>query len=136
MLFYKIGCYVLILSGLFHLSGHFQELVATNDTERQLFGLMETYPVNVPGATVTMANILDGYSLWFALTLIWSGAMSLFLVKQLGENRAFLLKIAGFNASALLIGSGISLLYFFFIPTICLVLGLISFSVATIQLKR
>ena len=135
MIFYKIGCYILIITGLFHLSGHFQELVPANDTEKQLYGLMETYQVNVAGTTVTLANIQDGFSLWFSLTLIWLGAMSLFLVKQLGENRPFLRKIAGLNVSALLIGLGISLIYFFFIPTICLALGLIFFSLATIRLK-
>ena len=136
MIFYKIGCYVLILTGLIKLSGQFQEHVPTNDTERQLTELMTTTQIEVVnGTTITMMGTQMGFGLWFSLSLIWAGVISLFLVKQLGENKAFLAKISGLNASALLIGSGISLLYFFFIPTVCLALALISFSVATIQLK-
>lgn len=135
MIFYRIGCFVLIVTGLLHLSSHFQEYVPQNDTEKQLVGLMEDYKFDFAGATVTMAAIQEGFGLWFSLSLIWLGVMSLFLVKQLSENKVILRKIAGMNASALLIGSGISLIYFFFIPTTCLVLGLIFFSLATIRLK-
>jgi hypothetical protein len=136
MIFYKIGCYVLILTGLIKLSGQFQEHVPTSDTEQQLLELMTTTQIEVVnGTSITMMGTQMGFGLWFSLSLIWVGAVSLFLVKQLGENKVVLRKIAGFNASALLIGSGISLIYFFFIPTICLSLGLIFFSLATLRLK-
>ena len=135
MIFYRIGCIILILTGLLHLTSHFQKYVPQNDTEKQLVDLMENYVLNVAGAEVTMAKIQEGFGFWFALSLVWLGAMSLFLMKQLGENKAVLRKIAGLNASALLIGTGISVLFFFFIPTICLALGLIFFSMATIRLK-
>lgn len=135
MIFYKIGCYVLIITGLLHLTTHFQEYVPQNDTEKQLVELMETYQFDFAGATVTMGKIQEGFGLWFTLSLVWLGVISLFLVKHLGENRALIRKIAGMNASALLIGSGISFLFFFFIPTTCLALGLIFFSLATIRLK-
>lgn len=136
MIFYRIGCIILVLTGLLHLTSHFQKYVPQNDTEKQLVDLMENYVVNVAGAEVTMAKIQEGFGFWFALSLVWLGAMSLFLVKQLGENKALVRKIAGLNASALLMGTVISLLYFFFIPTICLALGLIFFSVAMVKLKQ
>ena len=135
MIFYRIGCYVLILTGLLHLTSHFQEPVPANDTEKQLFDLMTNHQIHFAGATVTMGGIQEGFGFWFSLSLIWLGVMSLFLVRQLGENRALIRKIAGMNASALLVGSGISLLFFFFIPTTCLALGLVFFSLATISLK-
>jgi hypothetical protein len=135
MIFYRIGCIVLVLTGLLHLSSHLKKTTPTNETEKQLLVLMETYQVEVAGTTVTMHGIMEGFGLWFSLSLIWLGVLSLFLVKQLGENRVLIRKIAGINASALLIGTGLSLLYFFFIPTICLALGLVFFSLATIRLK-
>jgi hypothetical protein len=136
MIFYRIGCIILIITGLIKLTGQFQEHVPTNDTERQLIELMTTQQIDVGnGATITMMKTQMGFGLWFSLSLIWIGAVSLFLAKQLGENKAVLRKIAGLNASALLLGTGISVLFFFFIPTICLALGLIFFSMATIRLK-
>lgn len=136
MIFYRIGCIVLILTGLIKLSGQFIEPEPKNETERQMFELMKTNQVDVgDGATVTIHDTQMGFGLWFSLSLIWAGIVSLFLVKQLGENKAILRKIAALNSSALLIGAGISLLYFFFIPTICLSLALIFFALATVRLK-
>ena len=135
MIFYRIGCFVLIITGLLHLSSHFQEPVPANETEKQLFDLMTNHQIHFAGATVTMGGIQEGFGFWFSLSLIWLGTISLFLVKQLGENRTLIRKIAGMNSSALLVGTGISYFFFFFIPTICLALGLIFFSVATIRLK-
>ena len=135
MLLFRIGSIVLIITGLLHLSSHFQEYVPQNDTEKQLVELMENYTFDFAGASVTMAKIQEGFGFWFALSLIWLGVISLFLVKHLKENKALIRKVAMLHCSALLIGTVISLLFFFFIPTICLALGLISFSVATIQLK-
>src|SRR5687768_4663827 len=126
MIFYRIGCIVLILTGLLKLAGQFQEFEPKNDTERQLFELAATTQIDVGnGATITVDGTQMGFGLWFSLSLIWAGTMSLFFAKQLGDNKATLRKIAGLNASVLLIGSGISLLYFFYIPTICLALALI-----------
>jgi hypothetical protein len=136
MIFYRIGCIVLILTGIIKLTGQFQEPEPKNDTERQLFELAETTKIDVGnGATITVNGTQMGFGLWFSLSLIWAGTMSLVFAKQLGDNKAAVHKIAGLNASALLIGTGISLIYFFFIPTICLALALIFFSLATIRLK-
>src|SRR5689334_21001551 len=118
MIFYRIGCIVLIITGLLHLSSHFQEYVPQNDTEKQLMQLMDNYQFDFAGATVTMGKIQEGFGLWFALSLVWLGLLSWFLVKQLGENKAVMKKIARMNASALLIGTVISQIFFFFIPTV------------------
>jgi hypothetical protein len=90
MVFYRIGCFVLIITGLLHLSSHFQEPAPANETEKQLFDLMTNHQIHFAGATVTMGGIQEGFGFWFSLSLIWLGVMSLFLVKQLGENRALL----------------------------------------------
>lgn len=135
MIFYKIGCYALILTGLLHLSSHFQEPVPANDTERQLLELMATYQVDVGGATITMNGILNGFGLWFSLALLWTGAMSLFLVKQLADRPALVRKIAIVNTGALALGTGLSFIYFFFIPTICLGVALTCFVLGVIRIK-
>jgi hypothetical protein len=136
MIFYRIGCIVLILTGLIKLSGQFIEPEPKNDTERQLMELAKTTQIDVGnGAIITVHGTQMGFGLWFSLSLIWAGVVSLFLVKHVRENKGVLRKIAALNCSALLIGAGISLLYFFFIPTICLSISLICFAVAVIQLK-
>ena len=137
MIFYRIGCIVLILTGLIKLSGQFLEPEPKNEAERQLLELAKTTQIDIGnGTTITLHGTQMGFGLWFSLSLIWVGVVSLFLVKQSGENKALLRKIASLNASALLIGAGISLMYFFFIPTICLSLCLIFFAIAVIQLKK
>lgn len=136
MIFYKIGCYVLILTCFFHLVGHFQEPAPTDDSQKQLLDLMANYQVDIGnGATITMMEIQKGFSLCFSLLFLWSGALSLFLVKQFGSNTAALRKVAIINTIALSVGTGISLIYFFFIPTTCFLLALIFFVLALIRIK-
>jgi len=135
MVFYKIGCYVLILTCLLHLVGHFQEAIPADATEKQMLDLMTNYQVAVGSGTVTMMGIYKGFSLTFAMLFLWTGTVSLFLVKQLGNNVPLIRKIAIINTGALLILTGISLYYFFFIPTTCIVLALIFFVLAVILIK-
>ena len=136
MIFYRIACIILILTGLIKLSGQFAEPEPKNETERQLFELAKTTQIDVgSGATITVHGTQMGFGLWFSLSLIWAGVMSLFLVKQLQHHAGALRKVAIFNSGFLILGVGISLAYFFFIPTTCLALSLIFFVLASIRLK-
>jgi len=135
MIFFKIGCYVLILTCLLHLVGHFREAIPADETEKQMLDLMTNYQVKVGSGAVTMMGIYKGFSLTFSLLFLWTGVFSLFLVKQLGDNVALMRKIAIINTGALAILTGISLYYFFFIPTTCIVLALIFFVLAVIRIK-
>lgn len=136
MIFYRIGCYVLILTGLLKLIGQFQEPTPANERERQLWELMTTYQVDVGnGATVTIMGIQKGFSLCFSLMFLWAGVLGLFLVKQFAGNPGGLRKIAIINSAALVIGTGISVVYFFFIPTACFALALVFFILAVFRIK-
>lgn len=136
MLFFKIGSYILILTCFLHLFGHLQEPLPENDIEQQLITLMTTYAINVgAGQSVTMMGLQKGFSLCFSLLFLWSGVLSLFLLRQLADKPQFLKRISMLYSSALLVGTVISLVYFFFAPTICFALGLIAFSMASIKIK-
>ena len=136
MLYFKIGSYVLILSCFLHLFGHFKEAIPENETEQHLLSLMINYKMNVGfGQTITMMKLQKGFSLCFSLLFLWSGVMGLFLSRQVSDQPMLLKRISMLYTSALLIGTVISLMYFFLAPTVCFALALISFSIASKQIR-
>lgn len=137
MIFFRIGCYILIATCFLHLIGHFQAAVPTNDTEKQLLELMANYQIDVGnGDTITMQGLQKGFSLFFSLFFLWSGSLSLFLSYQLREQKGLIKNISHINTISLVIGTGISLVYFFLIPTTCIGLALLSFAIASFSIKK
>ncbi len=136
MIFFRIGCYTLIATCFLHLIGHFQVAVPTNDTEKQLLELMANYKIDVGnGDTITMQGLQKGFSLFFSLFFLWSGSLSLFLSYQLREQKGLVKNISRINTISLSIGTGVSLAYFFLIPTVCITLALVSFAIASFSIK-
>ena len=136
MLYFKIGSYILILTCFLHLFGHFQKAVPENETEEQLLSLMINYKMDVGfGQILTMMELQKGFSLCFSLLFLWSGVLGLFLSRQLSSQPMLLKRISKLYASALLIGTVISMMYFFLAPTLCFALALISFSIASIRIQ-
>jgi hypothetical protein len=136
MIFYRIGCYILIATCLIHLSGRLNPLVPKNETEKQLFDLMENQVLNKGSATFTMGNIQNGMSFCFSLMLLWTGVMSLYLSYALANNRKVLRNVSLINTISLAIAMAISVTYFFWAPTSCLALGLAFSALGTVTLVR
>jgi hypothetical protein len=135
MIYFKIGCYVLIATCFLHLFGHFQEPIAQNETEQQLLDLMTNYTMNIGSETITMMGLQKGFSLLFSLLMLWPGVLGLYLAKTLQGQTKHLRTINFMYVGAMSIETAISLTYFFIIPTTCIVLGLLFFVIAAFRLK-
>lgn len=92
MVYYRIGSYILVLTGISHLIGHiilfshftlqynFSGLIPANDTELILLKLMNNYHRDVGGASVSMMDLLNGLSLCYSLFFLWTGMFGIFLI--------------------------------------------------------
>jgi len=136
MIFYRIGCFVLLITCLIHLSGRLNPLVSKNETEKQLLDLLSTYEWQKGSATFTLGSIQDGLSFCFSLMLLWTGAMSLYLSYALAGNRKVLQNASLINVLVLALALIISVAYFFWAPTSCLALAFIFFVLGTVTLAK
>lgn len=66
---FAAGCYVLILTAIAHLIGHFVEREPANQTERELRELMRGYWFDVGLARRTVQDFYTGFSWHYALSL-------------------------------------------------------------------
>jgi len=124
---FAIGAVVLVLLGLVHSLSLIHPMVPTNDTEKQLLGLMSDYRFNIMGSPRTMGDLLRGLSISFMLWAIGLGALDLALLRAGG---VLLKRVALFNTLWLGIMTAVSLRYFFAAPTSFLVGALILFALA------
>lgn len=132
MRWFRTGSFVLIATCFIHLIGHFSAKTPANDTERQLLDLMTGYTMQPVG--VTMMSLHSGFSLFFALFFLMTGELNLWLSRAYKENEGELKKVAVVNIIGLGIGTGISLNYFFFAPTLCIVAAFVCFTVSFFSL--
>ncbi len=71
------------MTGLIHLLSFFNDPNPTNSTEQQLFDLMANYKFDFGGGFQhTMNDIVNAFSICFALLFLFSGAVNWFLLKQ------------------------------------------------------
>ncbi|HYF69685.1 MAG TPA: hypothetical protein VD884_16185 [Ohtaekwangia sp.] len=130
MLFFRIGSYILILTGISHLIGHiilflhftlhnnFTGLIPANDTELNLLKSMNDYQRVVGGTPVSMMDFLNGLSLCYSLFFLWSGIVSVMLVQLLHLNSVVIKKISLLNSIVLCCGAIIAVTYFFWPPVL------------------
>lgn len=133
MIFFRIGSYLLLLTGVLHVIGQAQGMKAQNETEQQLLDLMTTYTMHIGSETVTMMGMFNGFDWFFTLLLFWTGAMSLVLSYKL-RNHPALKTVSLVNAIGLAFGVALCILFFFSIPTLCLTLCFLAFVIGTWKL--
>ncbi len=80
--FFKTGSTVLILTACIHMIGFFQEPVPANDKEKAMLELMTTYQMELPGAQRPMMDIVNFFSLSFAMFTALIGLINLWIVRQ------------------------------------------------------
>jgi hypothetical protein len=120
---FRAGGLMLVLLGLVHTLSLIRDPVPANETERQLFDLMNTYRFNLMGSMRSMSDLMRGFSMSFTVASIGLGTLDLILARE----RAGLLKrIALVNVIWLAALVGIALRYFFAVP--------LSFQVGTLVL--
>ena len=129
--FFKSGGVFLILLGLVHSISFFEKLVPANDIERQLLGLMTSYKFNLMGSLRSMDNLFQGFSVAFMLAALGMGALALAVSN---ERTSLLKRVALIIAIWLAAMTGVSLHYFFPVPTSFLAVALLLFVVAWLTL--
>ena len=128
---FKAGAVMLLLTGLVHSLSLFGKPIPANETEKQLLELMTNYKFNLVGSMRSMAEVLRGFSISFMVTAFGLGTLD----QALSRERAGLLKrVALVNTIWLAIMTGVSLRYFFVIPTSFLAVALVIFALAWVKL--
>lgn len=137
MFYFKTGSWLLLITFSLHTFGHFAGgLQATNDTEKQLLDLMINYKMQLGSDTITMMGLQKGFSLCFSILFLWSGSLGLYLSsKKVGIAPSILRTVSIFYALILILTAVISITYFFLIPTLCIVICLICFALASLRFK-
>jgi hypothetical protein len=128
---FKAGTVALLILGLVHSLSLIRQRVPTNDTERQLLGLMSSYKFNLMGSMRSMDDLVRGFSVSFMLGALGFALFDLLLFRE----RAGLLKRAALaNIIWLGVMTAVSLRYFFVIPTSFLAATLLIFVLAWLKL--
>jgi multisubunit Na+/H+ antiporter MnhF subunit len=134
MLWFRIGSIAMIITCFLHLIGHFSGMTASNETEKQMLDLMSSYtlqPLNI-----TMMDLFNGFSLFYALFFLMAGELNLWLARALKGNPSELKKVAAVNIIGLSIGTVVSVIYFFSAPIIYISAALAYFVIAFVMLSR
>jgi|ERR1700733_30571 len=130
---FTTGAAVLVLLGLVHSLSLFEEIVPTNETERQLLVLMASCKLNLLGSMRTMDDLLRGFSISFMLTAFVMGAIDLVLCR---EPAGLLKRVALVNVIWLAATIAVSLRYFFAAPTSFLSVAFLIFGLAWLKLPQ
>jgi len=128
---FKSGGVFLILLGLVHSISLFRKLAPSNETERQLLGLMTSYKFNLMGSLRSMDNLFQGFSVAFMLAALGMGALALAVSN---ERTGLLKRVALLIVIWLAVMTGVSLHYFFPAPTSFLAVALLLFVLAWLKL--
>lgn len=121
---FTAGAILLVILGLVHSLSLIKAPVPSNDTERQLLDLMANYKFDLMGSGRSMDNLFRGFSISFMLAALVIGLLDLVLRR---ERTQLLKRIALLNVVWLAAMTGVSLRYFFAVPTSFLVVALTVF---------
>ncbi len=119
---FRIGALILALNGTAHLLAFFGSKGAkpVNSMEFQLHEVMYGYKMDLMGTTRTQGDIFDGLSIAFSIFMLTLAALGF----TLPVHR----KTAIVIAASLAVTLGLSLTYWFFMPTMFLAIGLACFA--------
>jgi hypothetical protein len=121
-----------LVTAALHLVGHLSGgPPPRNETETALRKLMTEYRADVLGVTLSMQDLVNGFSLCYSLFLAWVGCLSLLLVSRAGRESfmRWVAVVCALGATALL---AVSYGYFPLPPTICAAVILLGFAGSTI----
>jgi hypothetical protein len=79
----KAAIFFQFLTGFFHLLSFLSIPIPANESEKQLFDLMSNYKFDLgAGFQRSMENLMNSFSITFALLLFFSGVLNLFLSRS------------------------------------------------------
>jgi len=132
---FKFGCWATIGTALLHLVGHLAgPSQPSNDAERQLLDLATNYHYVLPGGSErSMMDLVNGFSLIFALMLAAVGGVGLIVQKRARHDPTLMWALARMLAITSVVMLGISLTNFFIIPTLCFAVMAVCFVVSSVK---
>jgi hypothetical protein len=133
---FRLGTYLLVITALVHLIGHFYKRPPANDQERRLLELMTGYQMDVGGLQRTVQQILSGFSLTFSVLLLFVAALNLSVMRMAPDEHRFVLAVTLINtigAGVLLVISAVS---FPLPPTLLFGVAYASFALSLFLLRR
>jgi hypothetical protein len=144
---FRWGCYVLVFTGLSHLTGQIiltpyfhQEKenawLPANEKEKVLLDLMNSYQRNIGGSAMNLIDLQDGLSICYSLFFLWTGLLNLYLSIILRDQKKNLCNASLVNAVMLLPGIAVSLRYFFWLPVLSFGAAFILFTIASAMLHK
>jgi len=147
MQLFRIACVVLLTTSASHLAWHiyltprFQlstqdEVIPSNPQEKEVLKMMNDYQREIAGGQMSFMDVQLGLSLLYSILLGWVGTVNLMLIKPLQLQLKLLAKISWLNATFLGIASIVALIYFFWLPVVCLAGAALLYGVAGLQLAR
>jgi len=119
---FRIGALVVALNGMLHLFGFLgsKGVKPVNGMEFQLEEMMYGYKFSVMGTMLTRGSIFDGLSLSFSVFMLTLAALGFTVPVQK--------KFAIVISVSLAVMLGLSLTYWFILPTLFLAAGLLCFA--------
>jgi hypothetical protein len=137
-IFFRIGAWASVATGGIHLFGHFAPRpTPANGTEAMLRHLLTTYHTDLgAGFSRTTMDFLKGFSLSFALFLLWVGVLSLLALRRAAQGAAWLHRVSLVNAILAAGLLAISLIYFFLPPIVCVAVVFLGFAGAALPSSR
>lgn len=131
---FRVGCWLAIVTAVAHLGGVMAGRPApANMTEVQLFALAADYRFALPGADRSIFDLLDGFSLAFALQLAAMGATGLAVARRAGQDTTLMVAVARAFALATAALLVISLTYWFLVPSVCLAMTAFAFAFVSVR---
>lgn len=128
----KTAAILQIITGLMHSLSLIASPQPTNETEKQLLGLMNSYKLELgAGFKPTMSDLMTSFSISFTLLLLFGGIINLFLLKS-NLNDKILKGIIKINLLFFGLCFVAMLLLTFLIPILCLGLIVLALLLATV----
>lgn len=132
---FKFGCWAALVAAAVHLGGHIAlPLSPVNEAERQLLDLASGYRFAFPGGSErTLMDMLDGFSLTFAVFFASLGAVGLVVARRGQQDALLMYGVAQSAAVASAVTLAISLTHFFIVPNLFIAVVAVCFGVAAVR---
>lgn len=119
-LFLQIGCYLALLTAALHMFGQVAGPEPENEAEKAVLDFMRNTKLELPGATRTLMQMMNGFGLIFVTFLATSAGIGFIVVRRGAADPMLANAIVRSLAGAFVVMTLVSITNFFIIPTACL----------------
>lgn len=132
---FTFGCWVALAAAAIHVVGHLVVPLSPSTEEgRQLMAHASAYRFAFPGGVErTLMNLVDGFSLSYAVLLAAMGGLGLAVARRGGGDELLMASVARVSALAGVALLGLSLSYFFIAPALVIALMTVCYVLASVR---